>query len=917
MCKYMYRGLFAFALAFYGCIGSNSIMSRGMQSRDAIDGDGVPITMDTTLDYIDMSATTVKDLKEFIVPGYEDKVTAPQVENIITNSIRLSTVTETVGNWTWVDGEYKEADDDIKTFGLWYKDGKWHAYVTDILTPKVGQKSIFQTASVEGSESDTSVTMNFSELGLNFTFNRNGDKVLTAYEVEVYTAECDEYTGATKTEKTKLEVEGLKMYKSEPFMAVGYVTNCHYLVVNESDKGNITRFGNAQAALDAEEILIKSERDSETGKLIGYFVRFKKKDVLGLVYKPDLEGFVTESDLLSFYYPDGNVTNMNQITTNGIEYAVGNDGSAYVVKGEELSGNVVLPWKVTIDGNEYKVTAIGESGFDTDYYYNSFTSFTAPITLKVISKNAFAYCDSLKSVNIPSATSIGDRAFNGCYSLKSVNLPSVINIESGGFYYCGSLESVNLPSVTSIGRDGFVGCRSLTVIDFGSSPKSAVPSVYANAFNNVPTSCRFIIPLGMSDEWIAAEGWKELYAQGYKLEGYASTDDVNFKVAGLRSEVQDNYASNDTMRMFREDVEGKIERKRDVSDNQARNSSYGGWEKCATWVDPSGTQGFHMLDEGDGNWDIRWDDWDTAAEDWVPNIGNVVYIPEGQTIFRMSEVIPAWTNQWFERKEIAKSGESYVTPTYVQTKLGDYASVKEVSSLSESMQGKRDLTNNVAAADSVQFSQWKFHCEVPEIQAALNANPPVLSHNPNVGPTGGQWTANDGPKISGFEGSSGWADGAVTAESIIIYDMYMDLNTGLSISPITATRERIVISKSGESYVTTTFVTNSIAPYEAIKRKLDQIAALEPPSSTVRDLITWANAVQSILKGDLMGGDSSISPAAVLSSSNKYYWDEQTETCYRMTVENDYTIMRAVTNVPPTVEVVLALEKELNKETNK
>jgi hypothetical protein len=33
-----------------------------------------------------------------------------------------------------------------------------------------------------------------------------------------------------------------------------------------------------------------------------------------------------------------------------------------------------------------------------------------------------------------------------------------------------------------------------------------------------------------------------------------------------------------------------------------------------------------------------------------------------------------------------------------------------------------------------------------------------------------------------------------------------------------------------------------------------------------------------------------------------------------MTVENDYTIMRAVTNVPPTVDVVLALEKELNQE---
>ena len=285
--------------------------------------------------------------------------------------------------------------------------------------------------------------------------------------------------------------------------------------------------------------------------------------------KTDLEGFATIEDLLAFYYPDGNVTSMGQITTSGIEYAVGEDDGAYVVKGEGLSGHVVLPWKVAIGGNEYKVTAVGASAFID----NSFTGLTAPTTVKAIGNSAFdrchsltsinipsatsignyafaecglltsinihsatsigsfafSYCHSLTSINLPSATSIGGCTFVGCDFIKSVSLPSVTTINNSAFDSCFSLESVSIPSATSIGIYAFNGCRSLTTIDFGSSPKSAVPSLSHFAFEGVPTSCKFIIPIGMYDEWIAASGWSNLYAQGYKFEGYASTAQLSNK----------------------------------------------------------------------------------------------------------------------------------------------------------------------------------------------------------------------------------------------------------------------------------------------------------------------------------------------------------------------------------------------------
>ena len=265
--------------------------------------------------------------------------------------------------------------------------------------------------------------------------------------------------------------------------------------------------------------------------------------------KADLEGFATEADLLAFYYPGGGVTSMGQITASGIEYAVGEDGGAYVVRGTEVPGHVVLPWKVTIGGEEYKVTAIGGGAFEGN---NLFNSFTAPITVKSIEGYAFTSCGSLASVDLPSATSIYNGAFSSCGSLASVNLPSATSIYSGAFSSCGSLASVNLPSAASIGEyafnscgslasvdlpsatsfgyGAFYSCGSLATVDFGSSPKSLVPVLDTyGSFVDVPPSCKFIIPIGMYDEWTSAPVWRDLYEAGYKFEGYASTEQIENK----------------------------------------------------------------------------------------------------------------------------------------------------------------------------------------------------------------------------------------------------------------------------------------------------------------------------------------------------------------------------------------------------
>ena len=101
--------------------------------------------------------------------------------------------------------------------------------------------------------------------------------------------------------------------------------------------------------------------------------------------------------------------------------------------------------------------------------------------VKVIGDEAFRWCGSLISINIPnSVTTIGEDAFYGCRFLFSINIPnSVTTIGAGAFRDCDSLTSINIPnSVTTIGDRAFAGCESLTSITIPSS----VVTIIGNPF---------------------------------------------------------------------------------------------------------------------------------------------------------------------------------------------------------------------------------------------------------------------------------------------------------------------------------------------------------------------------------------------------------------------------------------------------
>lgn len=127
--------------------------------------------------------------------------------------------------------------------------------------------------------------------------------------------------------------------------------------------------------------------------------------------------------------------------------------------------DLVIPSKVTYDGQEYVVTEIA----DYTFYYSNLWTVSFPETLTTIGNNAFTWSQNLESVKLPEAvTTIGKGAFASCGRLTSVTLPTTLTeIGDYAFSYCTRLPSISLPEkITALGKYAFEGCNKLTEVDF-------------------------------------------------------------------------------------------------------------------------------------------------------------------------------------------------------------------------------------------------------------------------------------------------------------------------------------------------------------------------------------------------------------------------------------------------------------------
>lgn len=251
--------------------------------------------------------------------------------------------------------------------------------------------------------------------------------------------------------------------------------------------------------------------------------------------------------------------NARDFKCEGLEYTVLDEnlktvstkaGTDYSSPGNAVTGNVIIPSRVTDGKTEYTVTAIGEFGF---FNCVELVSVQIPSTVTDIGISAFDSCEGLQGIEIPDGvTVIKEDTFSDCRSLSNVKLPSRLErIDIGAFWECSSLQRIEFPrtlrvigpqvfnstgltvveipdGVKEIGQDAFNGCEQLeriyipsSVSQFGTAifgDCENIREVYYNSSNPVVTSDIFIyseiydtatlyVPKGSSAKMRDANPW--------------------------------------------------------------------------------------------------------------------------------------------------------------------------------------------------------------------------------------------------------------------------------------------------------------------------------------------------------------------------------------------------------------------------
>lgn len=137
---------------------------------------------------------------------------------------------------------------------------------------------------------------------------------------------------------------------------------------------------------------------------------------------------------------------------------------------------------------------------------------------------------SLKTVNLPNATSIGSNAFRGCSGMTTFNAPKATTVSTYAFYGCTNLLEISFQNISSVAGTCFYQCTKLKKADFGPMCKSlsgsslaycsalthlilrytdGVVSIATNTFSGANFDGYVYVPSALVADYEANETWSQ------------------------------------------------------------------------------------------------------------------------------------------------------------------------------------------------------------------------------------------------------------------------------------------------------------------------------------------------------------------------------------------------------------------------
>ena len=170
------------------------------------------------------------------------------------------------------------------------------------------------------------------------------------------------------------------------------------------------------------------------------------------------------------------------------------------------------------------------------------TSITIPSSVSTIKEGAFT-CSGLERIDIPNTvTNIGRGALMRCRQLKEVRLPSNLTIiPTQLLYHCESLQHITIPeSVTEIGYMALFGCESLKHIHIPNSVNNIDYSAFVGCNNIEAFTGKYATADGCA---LIKDGHLLAFANGRVLDSYTIPNEVTKIDCAIRN----NYISSITL----------------------------------------------------------------------------------------------------------------------------------------------------------------------------------------------------------------------------------------------------------------------------------------------------------------------------------------------------------------------------------